>query len=134
MRGAATAMRWVAQPATIIATVVLLVNDHLLKQLWPGVVTGKVSDVAGLVVAPALLALALGVAVPRLPAAALCWVSLVATGGGFVLAKVTESGAAVASAAWSAVAGPSYILMDPSDVIALPALAVAPCRGPAGTG
>ncbi|WP_345393526.1 hypothetical protein [Nonomuraea salmonea] len=31
---------------------VLLVNDHLLKAAFPGVVTGKLSDVAGLLVAP----------------------------------------------------------------------------------
>ena len=34
----------------------LALNDHVLKQAWPGWVTGKLSDVAGLVVAPAVLA------------------------------------------------------------------------------
>ncbi|WP_156325293.1 hypothetical protein [Nonomuraea sp. SBT364] len=39
---------------TVVAALVLLLNDHLLKHAWPGPVTGKLSDVAGLVVAPPL--------------------------------------------------------------------------------
>ena len=39
-------------PIVLVALAVLIVNDQLLKAAWPGVVTGKLSDVAGLVVAP----------------------------------------------------------------------------------
>ena len=49
-------LAWLAHPVTVAALVVLLVNDHLLKYAYPGWVTGKLSDVAGLVLAPALLA------------------------------------------------------------------------------
>ncbi|MEZ0068774.1 hypothetical protein ABIA32_004808 [Streptacidiphilus sp. MAP12-20] len=38
---------WAAQPGTTAGLVVLVVNDHLLKQTWPGLVTGKLSDFAG---------------------------------------------------------------------------------------
>jgi hypothetical protein len=39
-------------PVALTALGVLLVNDHLLKAQWPGLVTGKLSDVAGLVLLP----------------------------------------------------------------------------------
>ncbi|MEU0486718.1 hypothetical protein ABZ260_47095, partial [Streptosporangium sp. NPDC006013] len=101
--------------------------------LWPGPVTGKLSDVAGLLVAPPVLALAF------LPALALTRagpfssvlarlaapVATVATGVGFTLVKTTEGGAEFASRAWTLVAGPSRVLADPTDLVALPALGVA---------
>lgn len=43
-------------PVAVTAVVVLLVNDHLLKAAWPGLVTGKLSDVAALIVAPIVVA------------------------------------------------------------------------------
>ncbi|NRQ37482.1 hypothetical protein HII36_37470 [Nonomuraea sp. NN258] len=97
--------------------IVLLLNDHLLKQAWPGFVTGKLSDVAGLVVAPPLLALLF------LRRADLF--ATVLTGVLFTLMKTTAAGAEIASQAWSALAGPSRVLADPTDLIALPALALA---------
>ena len=42
-------------PVALVALAVLIANDQLLKAAWPGVVTGKLSDVAGLVVAPLVL-------------------------------------------------------------------------------
>jgi hypothetical protein len=42
-------------PVAIAALVLLVVNDHLLKGLYPGWVTGKLSDFAGMVVAPLVL-------------------------------------------------------------------------------
>jgi hypothetical protein len=115
-----TAVRWLGAPPTVVAVVLLLLNDRVWKQQWPGPVTGKLSDVAGLVLAPPLLALALAACRLRHPAT---W-ALAATGIGFVAAKATESGAQLASAAWSVVT-PSVVLRDPTDLIALPALAVA---------
>ncbi|MFB9474957.1 hypothetical protein ACFFR3_36155 [Nonomuraea salmonea] len=170
---------------------VLLVNDHLLKAAFPGVVTGKLSDVAGLLVAPALVALLL-----TRPAAALTkrllhgldrrlperlrrflrrlpggarssrgvrsdrrpshlsgsghhpssvgplrrlsrfvrsggpWVgsdgvAVVVTGVLFAAVKTTETGAEAASHAWTFLAGPSRVLADPTDLLALPAIALA---------
>ncbi|NRQ37483.1 hypothetical protein HII36_37475 [Nonomuraea sp. NN258] len=108
---------WLCHPASVVAVIVLLLNDHLLKQAWPGFVTGKLSDVAGLVVAPPLLALLL------LRRADLF--ATVLTGVLFTLMKTTAAGAEIASQAWSALAGPSRVLADPTDLIALPALALA---------
>ncbi|MEO6082065.1 MAG: hypothetical protein ABIQ18_03075, partial [Umezawaea sp.] len=115
-------LRWVAHPVTVGATVVLLLNDHVFKQAWPGLVTGKLSDVAGLVMAPPVLGLLLGlVLVDRIGAAA----AVLLTGVGFAVVKLTPAGAEVASAAWSVVNGPSVVLADPTDLVALPALGLA---------
>ncbi|GAA0992412.1 hypothetical protein GCM10009555_081420 [Acrocarpospora macrocephala] len=79
-----SALAWIGHPLTVLATLVLAVNDHILKPLWPGLLTGKLSDVAGLVVAPPLLNLLL-----RRP-----HLSIVLTGAGFALVKSTTAGAA----------------------------------------
>lgn len=106
---------WLGHPATLIALLVLVVNDHLLKDLWPGPVTGKLSDAAGLVLAPPLLALLV-----RRPAVAL-W----SVGVGFFLVKAFPYGAELASAAWSLAHGPSIVRADPTDLLTLPFLGVA---------
>ena len=41
-------------PPALLATGVLLLNDHVLKELVPGVVTGKLSDAAGVFLLPLL--------------------------------------------------------------------------------
>ncbi|MGW0482854.1 hypothetical protein [Nonomuraea sp. NPDC003214] len=108
---------WLSHPATLVAALVLLLNDHLLKHAWSSPVTGKLSDVAGLVVAPPLVALLL---CRRADLAA-----TVLTGVLFTLVKTTETGAEAASHVWTAVAGPSRVLADPTDLLALPALGLA---------
>lgn len=45
-----------AHPFAVAAVLVLVVNDHVLKHAYPGFVTGKLSDVAGMVFFPLLLA------------------------------------------------------------------------------
>ena len=42
-------------PLFVVALVVVLTNDVMLRHLWPGFATGKLSDVAGLVVLGALV-------------------------------------------------------------------------------
>lgn len=115
------ALRALAHPVTVGSLVVMALNDHMLKQAWPGFVTGKLSDVAGLVVAPLVLAVVLAAA--RVPRAVV--VSVALTGAVFAWVKTTALGSDVASAAWSAVAGTSYLRADPTDLLALPALFVA---------
>ncbi len=110
-----------ASPVTVGALALLVLNDHLLKQAWPGPVTGKLSDLAGLVVAPFLVALPLVVLRVRRPVP----VAIVVTAVLFTLVKATDAGSDVASAALSAVAGLSLVRRDPTDLLALPALLVA---------
>ncbi|GAA0988454.1 hypothetical protein GCM10009555_070160 [Acrocarpospora macrocephala] len=107
-----SALAWIGHPLTVAAVVVLLLNDHLFKGLWPGVVTGKLSDFVGLIAAPALVNLLI-----RRP-----WLSILVTGAAFTLVKTTATGAYLASQAWTLVWGPSLVLADPTDLFALPAL------------
>lgn len=113
----APALAWLTHPATVVALVVLLVNDHWLKSAAPGPVTGKLSDVAGLVLLPPVLA----TLVPRLPAG----VAVAVTGVGFAVTKATPFGADAASALWSVLRGPSVIRADVTDLLALPAVLIA---------
>src|SRR5262245_52649713 len=121
--GTAATLAWLAHPVTVAAVIALLVNDHVLKAHWPGPVTGKLSDVAGMLVAPPLIALGLVLAGVRGRTSAV--VGLVTTGALFTLIKSSGYAAQLAESAWSAVAGPSRVVVDPTDLLALPALALA---------
>jgi hypothetical protein len=53
-------MRRLASPLFPSLALVLAVNDGVLKQRWPGVVTGKLSDFAGLALVAAIVAVVTG--------------------------------------------------------------------------
>ncbi|SCL19117.1 hypothetical protein GA0070624_1685 [Micromonospora rhizosphaerae] len=122
---ARVALAWLGHPVTVLALVVLVLNDHVLKAAQPGWLTGKLSDVAGLVLAPPLVATLVALTVPRLPARAAVGLGLGLVGVGFTVVKTSGYAAAAASAAWSAVSGPSLVRADRTDLLALPALALA---------
>lgn len=136
----------ILHPLSIAAIVVLLVNDQVLKAVAPGAVTGKLSDVAGLVFFPLLL-----VAVAEVIAAvggrwhgpSRRWttVAVVGTGLAFAIVKLVPAGEALyemvlGAAQWpfravtavvtgtGAVPGvaPVELTRDPTDVVALPAV------------
>ncbi|MEU4778884.1 hypothetical protein [Micromonospora sp. NPDC023633] len=123
--GAPAALAWLGHPATVAALVLLVANDHLLKAAFPGFVTGKLSDVAGLLLAPPLVAVLLTLVVPRLPARVAVAFGLGLVAAGFTAVKSIGYAAAGASALWSAVSGPSLVRADRTDLLALPALALA---------
>lgn len=108
-------------PTWLAALAVLGVNDHLLKGagLLPGALTGKLSDVAGMLVAPALLAALLGLRSRRGLLMAHLAVAAV-----FAAIKLSPA----AADAWSWLMGlvgvPWHITVDPTDLLALPALAI----------
>src|SRR6185369_14514364 len=120
--GRSAAIAWLVHPATVLSLVALVLNDHLFKGGFPGPVTGKASDVAGLVLTPPVLAM---LAAPHLPARPAALGAVAVTGLGFAVVKTVPAGAVVASGLWSLVVGPSVILADPTDLVALPALGVA---------
>lgn len=132
-------------PVALAAIALLLINDHLLKRAVPGVVTGKLSDFAGLVFFPLFLAslceLVLG---PRARARALVLGAVVVTGVVFAWVKTSVLGAEVYRVGLGALQWPFGALLalargdalpglwrvafarDATDLVALPALAV-PC-------
>ncbi len=106
-------------PVALGALVLLLVNDHVLKAAWPGPVTGKLSDVAGPVVAAALLGSLVRPLHRR--AEAVAWWAVAAE-----FAAVKTVPAATAAAVWVlSLVVPSAIVRDPWDVLGLLALPVA---------
>lgn len=116
-------------PISLAAIAILVINDHWLKQAYPGWITGKLSDVAGLVFFPLLI-----------------WalvhrgfvIGLVATGVAFAAIKLWQPATDVggwafgiarwpldALASWSLPElHPASVVRDPTDLLALPALAV----------
>lgn len=105
-------------PLWVGSLLLLLVNDHALKGagLLPDLITGKLSDLAGLIVAPALLASLLPAGRTGRLAAHL------AVGGVFAGLQLAPGFAAGWDAALAAVGVPWTTVSDPTDLIALPAL------------
>ncbi len=142
------ALEWRApgllHPLALAAIAALALNDHVLKPSWPGLVTGKLSDVAGLVYFPLLLQALLEAPrwLPRRryrPSDVVLLGCVAATGLGFALVnlwppatELYERGLGllrwlVLERGWSWGAPPSRVVLtpDPTDLSALPALAVA---------
>jgi hypothetical protein len=102
---------WLAHPIPIGAALLLFLNDHFFKGagIVPAWLTGKLSDVCGLFVLPVLIAcfterravVCIGVAI------------------GFALVKTEPH----ANAMWTFVFGKT--LIDPTDLLALPSVALA---------
>lgn len=137
----------ILHPVTIAAIALLILNDHVLKGAWPGLVTGKLSDAAGLVFFPLLLVAAgqvgLGAVAPRwVPGPRAVWLAVAMTGVVFALAKVVPLAAdayrvglgalqwplaaigALAAGAAIPPVGPVVFARDPTDLVALPALLI----------
>jgi hypothetical protein len=128
-------------PAALVALAVLVANDWWVKprHALPGVVAGKLSDLAGLALAPVLLSALIGLALAgaaRLGAAVDPSLSrrrlvacTVATGAVFAAVKLSPAVAHAVAAALSGivrhVGRPATIVADPTDLACLPALAVA---------
>ncbi len=122
-------LRRLAHPATVAALGLLLVNDHLLRLLWPSWLTGKLGDVAWLFVAPLALAVVVSALAGRLPLSRGARASLVlgaawgSVGAVFVLAKTVPAAHAWVVVAASRIFGfPVGWRLDPTDLLALPAL------------
>ncbi|HEX6763973.1 MAG TPA: hypothetical protein VF103_00815 [Polyangiaceae bacterium] len=114
-------MRW-EEGVWAFALVVLLVNDHLLKgSAWlPGAITGKLSDFAGLVVAPVLLAILVVLAGGRGRRAR--FVCFAAVAGVFAAIKVSIEAAQGFERALSFVGVRWRLWSDPTDLVAFAVL------------
>ena len=134
------------EPIPLLAVMLLLVNDHVLKGATPGLLTGKLSDLAGLIVLPLVLMAGLEVLLHvlrrPLPGRRAAFVIVIGVGLGFAAAKLTPLGADAyrsglgllqwpfraigASIAGDTVGGPSPVtfVADPTDALVLPILLV----------
>ncbi|MCH9688474.1 MAG: hypothetical protein K0V04_43995 [Deltaproteobacteria bacterium] len=111
--------RGLLHPAWLTSLAVLALNDHVLKgaDILPSAVTGKLSDVAGLLVAPLLLAALLGVRRWR------PWVAChLAIGLVFAAIQLSAEAAAGWSTAMSWIGFPWVITRDVTDLLTLPVL------------
>lgn len=117
-------------PVAILALVVLVLNDRVLKEAFGNVITGKLSDVAGLVVFP-LVVLSIidhSTALAGRQAVTLTrtmpWV-LVVTAAVFSGVQLFDPVTAAFDSSLTAMWRPSHSTQDPTDLLALPALFVA---------
>jgi hypothetical protein len=139
----------ILHPVALGAIGLLILNDHVLKDVWAGTLTGKLSDVAGLVFFPLfvaslwLLAADGRIGRARQPPITVVAISAAAVAIGFALVKTVVPAAvayehALGLLQWpfaSALAmlrggspvavRPVDLVMDPTDLLALPAVALA---------
>jgi hypothetical protein len=112
-------------PVSLAAIAVLLINDHVLKHAWPSLLTGKLSDFAGLYFAPYVL-LAVVFAVPfgavRRSPLHVAWVTYLAIAAAFAALKLSDLTAGPLLGVASGLGFPLAIVADPSDLAALSVL------------
>jgi hypothetical protein len=110
--------------------VLLVVNDHVLKYRWPGVVTGKLSDLVGVFLLP-VLALGAWELCGLSHKREVCLLGIAVTAIGFAAVKLTP----LSSSAYGAVVGllrwpllghwaPITVTQDATDLLVLPVLAL----------
>src|SRR5688500_10373892 len=112
-------------PIALAAIALLVINDHVLKDAYPSWLTGKLSDVAGMVFFP-LLAAALLAPIVRIDRDRLLTACVIATGVGFAAIKLWEPATVVCEHVLGFLQlspGPVQIVRDPTDLLALVALA-----------
>ena len=116
-----TARAALAHPAWWAAATVLLVNDHYLKGagVLAGWLTGKLSDFAGLLMAPVLVA---ALCAPR--SRRVFWLAHVAVGAVFALLKLSPAFAEAWCSLGGALGMTWRVVSDPTDLLALPMLLV----------
>jgi hypothetical protein len=135
-------------PVPLAALALLVVNDHLLKARHPGLVTGKLSDIAGMVLAPLVLAAIADATLPlrwvrrRDYPVRSAWVCAAAVAVVFAATKTwspaTHAYEAVFAALWAKIrwimaqalgqqiwSDRIVLVRDPTDLVAIPMGAVA---------
>jgi len=112
-------------PVTLLALAVLVVNDWLLKpRFGPSLLTGKLSDIAGLIFAPVVLSAAIGLVLRKPLTPRRLYLCTAATGLGFAAVKLSATAAGWMVAALS-VWRPASVYLDRTDLLCLPALLIA---------
>lgn len=119
---AASVRRALLHPLFLLSAVLLVLNDRVLKGggVVPGVLTGKLSDVAGLVVAPLVLAVLFRVSTRRGLA-----VAHVVVGAGFTAFELSEGVTSIGRTLFASWGLHWHATRDLTDLLALAALAPA---------
>lgn len=143
----AESYRIVRSPWFIGAVALLVLNDHVLKAAYPGVITGKLSDIAGMAFFPMLLtAIWSAIDANQPPIRVALAISAIATSAVFVSIKTLPTagllyqwGLGALQWPWRALAGcfganphlpsiaPVQLVQDATDLFALPFVLIGPC-------
>lgn len=122
-------------PIVIVAVAVLALNDHWAKARWPGLITGKLSDFAGLIFFPLFLQagweLFSSLRRPVRPSLQVARIAVIATAVVFCAVKLLEPaelayewGLGVLRWPFVLELRPVSLTRDPTDLVALPALII----------
>lgn len=117
-----SALRALTQPAALAAAAVLLLNDLVWQRLWPSWWTGKIGDVAWLVIVPLLAAVPFSAVRPlrRLSTRGFAALVCLPIAIGFALAKAVPAVNAALLALGASYGLTLKLRLDPTDLIALP--------------
>ena len=122
-----------SHPVALAAVVVLLLNDHVLKAKYPGFITGKLSDFAGMIVAPLFVVAIIDALVPaswlrKNAYRAIPWLAALVVGCGFAAAKTWRPATVAYECAMAVLwrgRGRVVLVRDLGDLAALPMGALA---------
>lgn len=113
----------IGHPVALVALGLLVLNDTVLKAVGPGLVTGKLSDVAGLVVLPLVVATLLATVLDDDDL--VIRVAVTSIGAWFAAMKTIPAVAGWTEKLAELVVPHASIVVDPTDLVALPALGLA---------
>ncbi len=117
----ARALNCLAHPTSLMCIIALIVNDMVVKYLWPSWFSGKLSDFAGLYFFPFLLGVLISLILRHrdINSERVGQISISITGIWFALIKLSPTVNQVTSSLAEAVTrSPSVIALDPSDIVA----------------
>ncbi|MEP7053976.1 MAG: hypothetical protein ABI912_01840 [Actinomycetota bacterium] len=124
MRTRQRALRYLRHPVVVVSIVLLALNDAVWKGAAPPWLTGKLSDFAGLVFFPGLLALVFGLLLPRMSSRYAGLVAWWSTAVVFAAVKTLPVANHAIVSVLGVLGGPMEVVRDPSDVLALAVLPV----------
>lgn len=114
-------------PVALVALAVGLANTWYLQEHYPGWITGKLSDVSGVLLCPLVLAALVGVGLPRHLYPRVVDGCIVATAIAFTLVKLWDPANQIAERVLELInrSNSTKLALDPTDLVALPMLGVA---------
>jgi hypothetical protein len=131
MRVVEASLKCFRRPVVWLAVGLLVLNDHYLKGAFPSWWTGKLSDVAGLFFFPFIVTAVFGILLlpfgrTRIRAEQVGRFAFILVGLWFALMKLSPAFNGLTTSFWEwLVGGPVFIVMDGTDLLAMPVLFLA---------